>query len=186
MILTRLATLSLAALLLGACAATGGDGSAVSARPTIMRFPHSTTNADCFLQRSIDNFEVLNNSNLLVFEGRRRVYHVELAPSAVDLRHAYGIEFTSSTGRVCGRAGERLYVSGSFSGFPPAVTGVYRLDDSLQAAVRAHFGQAPDTAAFPEEDDANAAGELVTDLEPASENGGEAPPSQPADSSPGD
>ncbi len=161
----RLAVLSLAALTLGACAAMEGERSAASNRAAVARFPHSAANADCFFQRRIDNFEVLNDSNLLVFDGRRRVYHVELSPPSVDLRHAQGLGFSSVTGRVCGHAGERLQVrNGSFSRFPLSVVGVYRLDESMQAAVRAHFGQA---AALPEEEERNAEAveELVIDLE---------------------
>jgi len=124
----RLAILLMAALMLGACAAMEGERSAASNRAVVARFPHSAANADCFFQQRIDNFEVLNDSNLLVFDGRRRAYHVELSPPSVDLRHAYGIGFATATGRVCGHAGERLQVrTASFSRFPPSVVGVYRL-----------------------------------------------------------
>ncbi len=162
----RLAILLMAALMLGACAAMEGERSAASNRAVVARFPHSTANADCFFQQRIDNFEVLNDSNLLVFDGRRRAYHVELSPPSVDLRHAYGIGFSTATGRVCGHAGERLQIrTASFSRFPPSVVGVYRLDETMQAAVRAHFGQAAAPPALPEDQDADAAEELVTDLE---------------------
>ena len=137
-----------AALLLTSCATAEGEGSAASRPGRIARFPHNMANADCFFQSRIDNFEVLNETNLLVFDGRRRVYHVEISPPSVDLRHAYGIQFSSSTGRVCGNPGERLQISGgSFGGFPLSVVGVYRL---------------PPT---PEDEDAAAIEELVTEIE---------------------
>lgn len=167
MIAPRLAVpLMIAGLALGACAAMEGERSAASNRATVARFPHSAASADCFFRQRIDNFEVLNDSNLLVFDGRRRVYHVEVSPPSVDLRHAHGIGFSTATGRVCGNAGERLQVgNGSFYRFPPSIIGVYRLDETMQAAVRAHFGQAAALPALPEDQDADAVEELVTDLE---------------------
>ena len=167
-----------AALILTSCATAGGEGSQASRPGRMARFPHSMGNADCFFQNRIDNFEVLNETNLLVFDGRRRVYHVEVSPPSMDLRHAYGIQFSSSTGRVCGNPGERLQVSnGSIGRFPVSVTGVYRLDAVTQAAVRAHFGQATTLPPPPEDEDAGAIEELVTDLE-EEENavGGESQP----------
>ena len=155
-----------AALLLTSCATANNEESAASRPGRIARFPHNMANADCFFQNRIDNFEVLNETNLLVFDGRRRVYHVEISPPSMDLRHAYGIQFRSSTGRVCGNPGERLQISGgSFGSFPLSVIGVYRLDAVTQAAVRAHFGQAVAQPLPPEDEDAAAIEELVTDLE---------------------
>ena len=157
-----------ATLILTSCATTDSDGSAASRPGRIARFPHNMANADCFFQNRIDNFEVLNETNMLVFDGRRRVYHVEISPPSMDLRHAYGIQFTSSTGRVCGNPGERLQISGgSFGRFPLSVIGVYRLDAVTQTAVRAHFGQAVVQPPPPEDEDAGAIKELITDLEEA-------------------
>ena len=170
-----------AALLLSSCATASNEESAASRPGRIARFPHNMANADCFFQDRIDNFEVLNETNLLVFDGRRRVYHVEISPPSMDLRHAYGIQFSSSTGRVCGNPGERLQVSGgSFGGFPLSVIGVYRLDAVMQTAVRAHFGQAVALPPSPEDEDAGAIGELVTDLEEEESPAGEK--SQPSPS----
>ncbi|MCY3988070.1 MAG: DUF6491 family protein [Gammaproteobacteria bacterium] len=155
-----------AALLLTSCATTDSEESAASRPGRIARFPHNMASGDCFFQNRIDNFEVLNESNLLVFDGRRRVYHVEISPPSMDLRHAYGIQFRSSTGRVCGNPGERLQLSGgSFGSFPLSVIGVYRLDAVTQTAVRAHFGQAVAAPPPVEDVDAGAIEELVTEIE---------------------
>ena len=162
----RTISVLLAGLLIVACTGTGGEGSAVSARSTFARFPHSAVNADCFYRRTIDNFEVLNDSNMLVFDGRRRVYHVELSPPSLDLRHAFAIDFASTSGRVCGNPGDRLVIrDGTASRFPLSVIGVYRLDEATQQAVRAHFGQAVTQPPAPEDEDAEAVEELVTDVE---------------------
>ena len=169
---------ALTSILLISCTATGGEKSPASAPSKFARFPHSTANSDCFYQQRVDNFEVLNDSNMLVFDGRRRVYHVEVSPPSMDLRHAYGIQFSSTTGRVCGNPGERLLVrNGSFSRFPLSVTGVYRLDEATQTAVRAHFGQTTPLPPPPEDEDAEAVEELITDLEEAAgDSGQESPP----------
>jgi hypothetical protein len=178
--LPALAAIS-AAMLLTSCATPGGEGASASRPGRITRFPHDLANADCFFQNRIDNFEVLNETNLLVFDGRRRVYHVEISPPSMDLRHAYGIQFRSSTGRVCGNPGERLQISGgTFGAFPLSVTGVYRLDAVTQTAVRAHFGQAVAQPQLPEDEDAAAIEELITDLEQEANPAGE--DSQPSPS----
>ena len=163
--LTALTALA-ANLLLASCATTGGDPSAASARSKFARFPHSAANADCFFERAIDNFEVLNESNLFVFDGRRRVYHIEISPPSLELRHAFSIGFASSTGRVCGNPGDRLVFSnGSMSRFPLSILNVHRLDEATQLAVRAHFGQATPQPPAPEDQDAEAIEELVTEVE---------------------
>lgn len=163
-----------AALVLTSCATAEGEGASASRPGRIARFPHNLANSACFFQNRIDNFEVLNETNLLVFESRRRVYHVEISPPSMDLRHAYGIQFRSSTGRVCGNPGERLQISGgTYGSFPLSVTGVYRLDAVTQTAVRAHFGQAVAQPQLPEDEDAAAIEELVTDLEEEENPAGE-------------
>ena len=170
-----------AALVLTSCATAEGEGASASRPGRIARFPHNMASGDCFFQNRIDNFEVLNDSNLLVFDGRRRVYHVEVSPPSMDLRHAYGIQFSSPTGRVCGNPGERLQISGgNFGRFPSAVIGVYRLDSVTQAAVRAHFGQAVAQPLPPEDEDAAAIEELVTDLEEEADPAGEDPQPPPS------
>ena len=162
----RTITVILAGLAVVSCTGAGGESSAASARSTFARFPHSAVNADCFFQRAIDHFEVLNDSNLLVFDGRRRAYHLELSPPSMDLRHAFSIGFESTSGRVCGNPGDRLKVgNGTMSRFPVSIIGVYRLDDATQQAVRAHFGQATVQPEAPEDQDADAVEELVTEVE---------------------
>ncbi len=178
-------TLIACVALLG-CTGMEGDESVASTRAKVGRFPHSTAKADCFFPRRVDNFEVLNDSNLLVFDGRRRVYHVEVAPPAMDLRHAYGIEFYGTSGRICGNAGERMRVrNGTLSSFPQSVVGVYRLDENMEAVVRAHFGQATALPVPPEDQEADAIEELVTDLEDVPGDSSSSPVESPADASAG-
>ena len=175
------------AVLLPSCATTGGEPSAASARSKFARFPHSAANADCFFERAIDNFEVLNASNLFVFDGRRRVYHIEISPPSMDLRHAYSIGFASSTGRVCGNPGDRLVTSnGSMSRFPLSIISVHRLDEATQLAVRAHFGQATPQPPAPEDPDAEAIEELVTEVEESPGGAGADSAAEAAGDSPAD
>ena len=167
------AVLALVSILLISCTTATGEKSAASEPSKFARFPHSTANSDCFHQQRVDNFEVLNDSNMLVFDGRRRVYHVEVSPPSMDLRHAYGIQFSSTTGRVCGNPGERLLVrNGSFSRFPLSVTGVYRLNEATETAVRAHFGQTTPLPPPSADEDAGAVEELITDPEEAADDPG--------------
>lgn len=164
----RTITVILAGLTVVSCTGAGGESSAASARSQFARFPHSAVNADCFFQRAIDHFEVLNASNMLVFDGRRRAYHLELSPPSMDLRHAFSIGFESASGRVCGNPGDKLKIgNGAISRFPVSIIGVYRLDEATQQAVRAHFGQATVQPEAPEDQDAEAVEELVTEVEEA-------------------
>ena len=166
----RSALALLAAALLVSCTGPGSESS-VSNRPNkFARFPHDAAHSDCFFSNRIDNFEVLNESNLLAYAGRRRVYHVEVSPPSPDLRHAYGIQFSSGTGRICGNPGERLQTQdGTFGRFPLSVIGVYRLDATTEAAVRAHFGQAAALPVPPEEEQ-SAIEELVTEVEESADD----------------
>ncbi len=160
------AIVALTGALLISCTTAGSERSPADRPSKFARFQHDAASSDCFFQRSIDNFEVLDESNLLVFDGRRRTYHVEVSPPSMSLRHAYGLQFRSTTGRICGNPGERLQISdGSFDRFPISVTGVYRLDEATQAAVRAHFGQTTPLPVPPEDEEAEAIEELVTDIE---------------------
>ena len=174
-LIIRTATLvALAAMLLVSCTGAGSERSAAARPSKFARFPHDAAHSDCFFASRIDNFEVINETNILALDGRRRVYHVELSPPSLDLRHAYGIQFRSTTGRICGNPGERLYAEGgSFRRFPQNVIGVYRLDETTEAALRAHFGQATPLPLPAEGEEASAVEELVTEVEESADGPGE-------------
>ena len=77
--------------------------------------PVASRSNDCFLQSSIRDYQVLNDSNLIVTGSARRHYHVELTRRAFGLRSSWSIGFRSPTGMICS-GGSELLVSDGFSG----------------------------------------------------------------------
>ena len=89
-----------------ACAATdpgaeSGEIQAVSA------------GSDCISERSIRDYTVLDDANLIVRESRNRNYHMELARPAYGLRSSWRIEFRDSVGRICGGSSDIVVADGA-------------------------------------------------------------------------
>ena len=63
--------------------------------------PVESRSNDCIFQSSIRDYQVLDDSNLIVTGGARRKYHVELTRRAFGLRSNWSIGFYSPTGRIC-------------------------------------------------------------------------------------
>ena len=77
-----------------ACAGSGdpveGDAYAEESRGT-----------DCISQMTVRDYRVLDESNLIVSESRRRKYHVVLSRRAFGLQSTWQIGFRSGGGRIC-------------------------------------------------------------------------------------
>ena len=56
---------------------------------------------DCISQSSIRDYQVLDESNLIVTATARRKYHLVLSRRAYGLRSAWNLNFRSQTGRIC-------------------------------------------------------------------------------------
>jgi len=67
---------------------------------------------DCISQSSIRDYQVLNESNLIVTEGVRRKYHIELAHRAFGIRSTWQIGFRSMAGRICANSADLIYNDG--------------------------------------------------------------------------
>ncbi len=75
--------------------------------------PVESRSNDCFLQSSIRNYQVLDDSNLIVTGSGRRTYHIELSSRAVGLRSSWTIGFRSRTGLICS-TGSSLVITDGF------------------------------------------------------------------------
>jgi hypothetical protein len=80
---------------LAACASSpepslGDEPEAVAAR------------SDCISTRTIRDYRVLDDANLVVTAQANRRYHVSLSRRALGLRSSWKIGFRSASGRVCG------------------------------------------------------------------------------------
>lgn len=115
----------LAACLLAGCA--GPDGQARVAKPPVPA-PSVTGTPDCFYAREVQDFAVIDRSNLIVYAPNdANAYHLRISPPSTTLRFADSIAFLPATGRVCGYAGDRLIVGQPTSAERLAIIDVARL-----------------------------------------------------------
>jgi len=75
-------------------------------------FAEQPVGRDCISQSSIRNYEVLDESNLIITAGVKRKYHVVLANRAFGLRSTWQIGFRSTTGRICANSAELIFDDG--------------------------------------------------------------------------
>lgn len=68
--------------------------------------------SDCISARTIRDYRVLDDANLVVTAQANRKYHVVLSRRAVGLRSSWKIGFRSTTGQICGRFDDILVDDG--------------------------------------------------------------------------
>ncbi|MDH3748892.1 MAG: DUF6491 family protein [Gammaproteobacteria bacterium] len=57
--------------------------------------------SDCIFEGTIRDYQVLDESNLVVTASAKRKYHIELLRRAYGLKSSWHIGFTSPTSRIC-------------------------------------------------------------------------------------
>lgn len=98
--------------------------------------PSVTGTPDCFYPGEVQDFQVLDPSNLIVkAPNDRHAYHIRISPPAPELRFAEGIAFLPAQGRLCGYAGERLIAGQPRSRRRFAIIGVSRLSPDTLATL---------------------------------------------------
>jgi len=103
-ILKQLVTIVISSVLV-ACAASG--------EPTEMSADdRQSRGRDCISQSSIRDYQVLDDSNLIVTASVKRKYHVILTRRAFGLRSTWKIGFRSPTARICSGSGEIVFQDG--------------------------------------------------------------------------
>lgn len=97
--------------------------------------PSVTGAAACFYPGQVQDFRVLDRSNLIVYAPNdRHAYHVRISPPSMELSFTDRLAFLSSSDRICGYAGERLVIGGSTAGYRVAIIAVSRLSpESLES-----------------------------------------------------
>ena len=68
--------------------------------------------SDCISSRTIRDYRVLDDANLVVTANGNKKYHLTLSRRALGLRASWKIGFRSTTGRVCGRFDDILVDDG--------------------------------------------------------------------------
>jgi hypothetical protein len=83
---------------------------------------------DCFFVRDVNNWDPLNQVNLIVYApSRNRAFLLTIAPPAMSARFTSNIAFVGNDNRICGRPGDRLLI-GVGTGERHTVMDVRRLD----------------------------------------------------------
>lgn len=157
---------ALAVTLVGCAPAT--EGSRAASLPS----PADTGTPACFYAGQVSDFTVLDRSNLIVYApSKRTAYHVRISPPATGLRSADRLSFGGRDSRICGYAGDRLFLPDGRGGERFSIIGVSRLDAAGLEALLAAAGRPVDPAGEPAAEPEPAGGASIhRDL------GAEAPP----------
>ena len=112
--------------------------------------------SSCFNSRDIDDYRVLNRSNLIVY-GRpsTKAYHIEISPPATSISGSDMISFVSWSGRICGFAGDDLLIPNSIYNERHSIISVKRLDETAQYNLLVRFGKAEPVIEVQPEDDSS-------------------------------
>jgi hypothetical protein len=121
---------------LAACAGTGGENTAGGDEQ------QGDTNR-CLFARTINNFEVLDDSNLIVWApSRRDPYKIEIMGICHNLKLANAIAFNTNS-LLCGYAGERLVFSDMGSKTTCPIATVSRLTTQQMNSLLVQYGKKP-------------------------------------------
>ena len=120
--------------------------------------------SSCFNSRDIEDYMVLDRSNLIVY-GRpsSRAYHIEISPPVSSIRGSDMISFVSWSGRICGFAGDDLLIPNSIYNERHSIISVKRLDETAQYNLLVRFGKAEPVIEVQPEDDSSP--EIKRDLD---------------------
>ena len=100
--------------------------------------PSANGPAACFYPRQVQNFRVLDRSNLIVYTPNdANAYQVRINPPSNALPFAESLAFLPANDRICGYAGERLIVGLGAAADRVAVIDVARLTPASLAILRA-------------------------------------------------
>ena len=112
--------------------------------------------SSCFNSRDIDDYRVLDRSNLIVY-GRpsTKAYHIEISPPASSIRGSDMISFISWSGRICGFAGDDLVIPNSIYNERHSIISVKQLDETAQYNLLVRYGKAEPIIEVKPEDDSS-------------------------------
>ena len=138
-----LATVVAAALPAAVLIAAGGCGMPESTtrapRPSVK--PGEFGVAGCFFARQAQDFQVLDDRNLIVFApSKSNPYHITISPPSPELRWANGLAFESRNTQVCGYAGDHVLLADGPGPRRYSVIAVHRLDEDALHGLQARFG----------------------------------------------
>ena len=112
-----------------------------SSEPSEERDPEVVSaRSDCISTRTIRDYRVLDEANLVVTANASRKYHISLSRRAVGLRASWKIGFRSTGGRVC--AGfDDIIVDDGFGPERIRITGIRELTPEQYDELLVAFGK---------------------------------------------
>jgi len=116
-----------------ACATTGED-------PSEAEYADEPRANDCISQMSIRDYQVLDESNLIVTERAKRKYHIILSRRAFGLRSTWQIAFRSQSGRICSAFSD-LIVDDGFRSEAIGIRSIRRLTPEEYDDLLVRFGK---------------------------------------------
>ena len=118
---------------LAACATSSED-------PNAAEYADEPRANDCISQMSIRDYQVLDESNLIVTEQAKRKYHVILNRRAFGLKSTWHIAFRSQSGRICSAFSD-LIVDDGFRREAIGIRSVKRLTPEEYDDLLVRFGK---------------------------------------------
>jgi hypothetical protein len=113
---------------------------------------------DCISQSSIRDYQVLNDSNLIITEGVKRKYHVVLSYPAFGLRSTWQIGFQSRSHRICGGMADLVYNDGIRGAERVRIHSIRELDPEDLDDLLVRFGKKkPDVEQAPAQEEVKGA-----------------------------
>ena len=113
---------------------------------------------DCISQSSIRDYQVLDESNLIVTEGVKRKYHVVLSRRAFGLRSTWQIGFHSMSNRICAGMADLVYNDTISRGESIRIHSIREIDPDELDDLLVRFGKKePDVTQAPAQDDVKGA-----------------------------
>lgn len=120
---------------LAACA-----GGSSAARPSPSVKPGEFGTAACFYRRQVEDFTVLDPSNLIVYApNKANAYHVYVSPPEPELRSASTLGFSSRSSEICGYSRDALVLDAAGGHHRVPIFGVYRLNDAALSGLLTRF-----------------------------------------------
>lgn len=113
---------------------------------------------DCISQSSIRDYQVLDDSNLIITERVNRKYHVVLAHRAFGLRSTWQIGFRSLGSRICANSADLVYNDGLAGPEEVMIRSIRQLSPEDLDDLLVRFGKKePDVAQAPAQKDVGGA-----------------------------
>jgi len=118
---------------LAACA--GGSEPSLGDQPDTV-----SGRSDCISSRTIRDYRVLDDANLVVTANGNNKYHLTLSRRALGLRSSWKIAFRSSSGRVCGGF-DNILVDDGFGPESIRIAAIRQLTPEEYDALLVRFGK---------------------------------------------